>query len=140
MASIRVCSRNTHARLARPLLAAMLITGLGVSGAALAGTVLGESTWATGNGHVYAIVELPEAPWADAAADVEAVLPGYHLVTVTSEEEEAFIEQLLVDVTGSSGWEWWLGGFQDVAVETDPSAGWKWVTGEPWIYTDWRVG
>jgi glucose/arabinose dehydrogenase len=89
---------------------------------------------------VYAIVELPEAPWTDAAADVEALLPGYHLVTVTSEDEEAFIEQLLVDVTGSSGWEWWLGGFQDVEVETDPAAGWKWVTGEPWSYTDWREG
>jgi hypothetical protein len=131
---------ESSARCARLLLAIILVTGLAVTNTAVGGTVLGESTWVSGNGHVYAIVELPEAPWATAAADVELLLPGYHLVTVSSEAEEAFIEQLLVDVTGSSGWEWWLGGFQDVAVETDPAADWQWVTGEPWIYTDWRDG
>jgi len=101
---------------------------------------LGNSIWAEGNGHIYAVVDLPEAPWQTANADVQDLLPGYHLVTVTSADEEAFIEQLLVDVTGSSGWEWWLGGFQDLEVETDPAAGWQWVTGETWAFTDWRPG
>ena len=45
----------------------------------------------------------------------------------------------MVDTTGG-GWEWWLGEFQDIAIEPDPAEGWEWVTGEPWVYTNWQSG
>jgi S-layer homology domain len=104
-----------------------------------AGTVVGSKTWVGGNGHIYAVVEFPAEDWPTAASDLEGALPGYHLVTITSQAEQDFVWQFLVEATGG-GWEWWLGGYQDAAIETDPAAGWKWVTGEPWSYTAWRFG
>ena len=103
------------------------------------GIVLGQTTWADGNQHRYAIVELSSANWAAASADIATILPGYHLATITSQAEQDFVWNFLVQTTGA-GWEWWLGGFQDLVTETDPAEGWQWVTGEPWVYTNWRSG
>ena len=113
----------------------------GVGNRVVAGVdaIVGRKTWTDGNGHVYAIVEFPEQGWSAAVADLEQLLPGYHLATITSSAEQDFAWQFLVEVTGG-GWEWWLGGFQDVEIETDPAEGWKWITGDRWSYTAWRPG
>jgi len=104
-----------------------------------AGVILGQTTWTAGNGHSYAIVEFPGETWESASTDIGVTLPGYYLATITTQAEQDFIWDFLVNTTGG-GWEWWLGGFQDVAIETDPAEGWEWVTGEPWAYTNWLSG
>lgn len=104
-----------------------------------AGNILGQTTWTAGNGHSYAIVEFPGETWASASTDIGVTLPGYHLATITTQAEQDFVWDFLVTTTGG-GWEWWLGGFQDVAIETDPAEGWEWVTGESWAYTNWLPG
>lgn len=103
------------------------------------GVLLSQTTWTEANGHIYAIVDLPGTDWSTAATDLQKLLPGYHLATITSQREQDFVWQFLVDTTGGA-WEWWLGGFQEVDVETDPAANWKWVNGERWSYTAWRSG
>jgi hypothetical protein len=100
---------------------------------------LGQTTWTAGNGHSYAVVEFPGETWASASADIAVTLPGYHLATITTQAEQDFVWDFMVDTTGG-GWQWWLGGFQDIAIEPDPAEGWEWVTGEPWAYTNWAPG
>lgn len=104
-----------------------------------AGVVLGQTTWSTGNGHDYAIVEFPLETWNSASIDIATTLPGYHLATITSQAEQDFIWQFFLDTT-SSGRDWWLGGFQPIEPEIDPAEGWEWVTGEIWDYTNWNSG
>jgi hypothetical protein len=104
-----------------------------------AGVLLGQTTWTAGNGHSYAIVEFPAETWASASADIAITLPGYHLATITSQAEQDFVWDFLLQTVDAPN-EFWLGGFQDVAVETDPAEGWEWVTGEPWAYTNWNSG
>lgn len=77
--------------------------------------------------------------WLEAKADAESrTYQGRqgHLVTLTSQPEE----QILRD-------NWWadilygqphIGGFR--AAGADPVTGWEWVTGEPFVYTNWRQG
>ena len=87
-----------------------------------------------GNGHWYEFVEAPKT-WDDAQAT--AVSRGGHLATITSAEEQAFLNSFLPHSAGI-----WLGGFRqhssDVALPAD--ANWTWVTEEPWEYTDWQPG
>jgi hypothetical protein len=95
-----------------------------------------------GNDHWYEYVG-PQgvASWTQAKADAEAMIylgsAGY-LATVTSAEERNFVVALFSGSL-SSGSGPWLGGFQPPN-QSSPSAGWQWVTGEPWSYTDFRLG
>jgi len=54
---------------------------------------------------------------------------GGHLATITSAEEQAFIESL-----NKSGTRLWIGGYREAIND------WKWITGEPWSYTHWGSG
>jgi hypothetical protein len=80
--------------------------------------------------------------WEDANAAAQAkTFMGRqgHLATLTSEEENDFVQtNFLANLSGDT----WIGGFQDQTDpdETDPSAGWMWVTGEAWGYTNWSFG
>ena len=74
------------------------------------------------------------AAWNTSNADLSNQLPGFHLATITSQEEQDFVNNL---VAGLASGELWLGGFQDPITELNPAAGWTWVTGEPWAYTNW---
>jgi hypothetical protein len=65
-------------------------------------------------------------------------MPGSYLATITSEEEQKFVLDLLQNSV--EGGEWWLGGFQGTEPEVDPAEGWAWVTGEPWVYVNWGNG
>ena len=68
--------------------------------------------------------------WTNAKAYCEGL--GGHLATITSAEEQAFIEQLLL--VGQKN-QYWLGG-----TDEQQEGVWTWVTGEPWSYTNWDPG
>lgn len=65
--------------------------------------------------------------WSEAKQRCEEL--GGHLATITSQEEQSFLEQL-----NSSSRRLWIGGGRD------DSNNWFWVTGEPWSYTHWAAG
>ena len=98
---------------------------------------------AGGNDHWYDVVHVPSGiTWADANAAAEA--GGWHLVTITSAEENAFVFDMVDDdpnfwvIDGGNGMHHgpFLGGFQPPGA-SEPGGGWTWVTGEPWSYTNW---
>lgn len=110
------------------------------------------------NGHYYDYVPAQGIPWPDAEAAAAATshlgLPG-HLVTLTSQAENAFVASLVDGVVSYPGdpnvddvLAAWVGGFQDPVDEPDPAVGWTWVNGEGAIPTangltpfgNWFVG
>ena len=88
------------------------------------------------NGHYYELVQDP-ARWTDARVAAESRsymgLRG-RLVTIHSEEENAFVRDL-VDAIGGIP-HVWIGGFQP-ADASEPDGGWRWVTDEAWTYSQW---
>jgi hypothetical protein len=111
---------------------------------ASAGAARGEVVeWAVsdgGNGHLYQVVVPSEwITWEDARAEAEALGPGWHLATITSEAENEFVFGLIDDpaywaevgVLGGP----WIGAFRT----SNSSDDWQWVTGEAWSYTNWAV-
>jgi hypothetical protein len=100
-------------------------------------SILARVKWVSGNHHEYVVVSFPGNPWDDALDDLNALLPGFHLATITSQEEQNFVNDMLAALDlGYS--QWWLGGLQVPLDEPDPAAGWTWVTGEAWQYTNWH--
>jgi hypothetical protein len=69
--------------------------------------------------------------WAQANAAVAALGDGWHLATITSQDEQNFITNT---VGGNNGGEFWLGATQNSVGQ------WAWVTGEAWNYTNWNPG
>ena len=82
---------------------------------------LGDSTF---GGHSYAYYE-GSMSWTEARAYCQTM--GGHLVTITSAEEQAFLE---ATYPGTQGW---IGCYGDGST-------WNWVTGEAWDYTNWNSG
>jgi len=93
------------------------------------------------NGHLYQAVLVSEGiSWTDAHAAAQERGDGWHLATITSEEENAFLYDLVREdaafwncclSNNSTGP--WLGGR-----ETSPGTrAYAWVTGEPFDYTNW---
>lgn len=78
------------------------------------------------NGHYYQVYD-ESMTWTEAKKYCESL--GGHLATITSQEEQQFIESQLVNGQKSC---YWLGG-TDSAVEGK----WNWVTGEEFSYTKW---
>lgn len=88
-------------------------------------------TWSV-NGHCYERRNKPGGiDWQ--TAQNESVADGGYLVTITSEDENAFVFGLL-DHDGS-----WIGAFQP-AGSVEPSGGWQWVTGELFAFAKWEIG
>lgn len=82
-----------------------------------------------GNGHWYAVVsQWGGTCWDEAKLHAEGL--GGYLATITSQEEQVFIDNALI----ASSWDW-LGGFQNTA-----TGEWNWVTNEEWMYTNWAGG
>lgn len=77
-------------------------------------------------GHYYKIY-MGEYTW-DQTMEMCEGMEG-HLVTITSAEEQAFIESINKEIECL-----WIGGYRD---END---NWHWVTDEEWSYTNWRDG
>ena len=89
-------------------------------------------TW-EGNGHEYAVVAADRITWDAARQETSALTGGWHLATITSAAEQAFVGSLPL-----SGVEFWLGGFQDPLSTLAADENWRWVTGEAFAYTNWN--
>jgi hypothetical protein len=100
------------------------------------GEIMGRAIWESGNQHEYAIVRFRDHSWDEASGDLNALLPGFHLATITSEEEQEFVNEFRLQLDPFPG-QLWLGGFQLPIDEPDPAKGWRWVTGEEWGFTNW---
>jgi hypothetical protein len=86
------------------------------------------------NGHEYDVIRAEDITWSDANAAAVALGGGWHLATIISAAENAFVASLLpLNVPDRS--HFWLGG-SDAAVE----GVWTWVTGEAFGYTNWAGG
>ena len=95
------------------------------------------------NDHYYDVVLLPNVDWATANGNVGLKSDlglSWHLATITSQSEQAFIASLLGPPPAGGIVEYWVGGYQP-AGSAEPSGGWSWVTGEPFgPYTGWGAG
>lgn len=78
------------------------------------------------NGHYYKIYS-DRASWSEAKQKCESL--GGYLATITSQEEQSFIETL-----NSSNKRLWIGAYRD------SNFNWQWVTNENWSYTNWGEG
>jgi hypothetical protein len=112
------------------------------------------STEAGGNGHSYGFVRLyNNESWSESSDMAEATTLedgslGY-LATITSAEEQAFIQNAVLPTFGVNKNQVWIGGQQDAepvdgtsGAPLTPSAGWKWIVNtsvapESWSYTNW---
>jgi hypothetical protein len=89
-----------------------------------------------GNGHWYADVNVSgHITWEEARSAAEAHGSGTYLATITSRLENDFVSTLMVP--GGEGAA--IGGFQPPGTR-EPEGGWQWVTGEAFIYTNWKNG
>ncbi len=125
-------------------LISLLVLCLGFLSASHAGLVTKGATWSTslgGNGHTYYLVEFPYYSWDDATNDLFATVgPGYHLATITSQDEQDFLlDHLLYSSSPNADYfgEYWLGGYQFPVNTPGKYDNWVWVTGEAWSYTNW---
>jgi len=129
--------------------AALMVFVVLAAGCGDSGTGPDEVDWLAGavqwtNGHTYLAVPAPGVSWDDAQDQCEA--HGGHLVTIASEEENAFVYGLVsgdasfwyVDAL-NNGLGPWLGGYQP-AGSAEPDGGWRWVTDEPFDYDNWEPG
>ena len=77
-------------------------------------------------GHRYEYYPNADITWTEARAMCQSM--GGHLVTITSAEEQAFIENAFPGTQG------WIGMYGD-------DSGWVWITGETFGgYTNWKSG
>lgn len=83
------------------------------------------------NGHWYQRIDTI-IRWHDAKAHCETL--GGHLVTISSAQENSFVNALYNARTVGGGWNWL--GATDERIE----GLWEWVTGEDWGYTNWAPG
>ena len=82
-----------------------------------------------GNGHSYEVFNT-NMSWTEARRFAEQ--RGGYLVTITSSDEQAFIESLLS--RNGTVFAYWLGGFRG------NDGNFRWVTGEQFVYTNWAPG
>lgn len=78
------------------------------------------------NGSIYSVYE-DSLSWTDAKKFCEDI--GGHLVTITSEEEQNFVVDLISDHNKDLFWI----GLNDTVTDGK----WEWVTGEDVVYTNW---
>lgn len=82
------------------------------------------------NGHCYR-VSLDEVDFATARDACEAA--GGHLVTISSEEENEFVHELLPKAH-------WLGATDHRSNTTKGVGEYVWVNDEPWVFSAWQDG
>lgn len=123
-----------YKRIIKVLLLSLLV--LGVTTSVYAQPILNPA-----NGHYYERIDFDGYPtWYEArdyAASLSYMGMQGHLVTITSAEEQAFIETNFTLPSYT-----WIGGYQDTQppAQTNPAIGWQWLTGESWSYTNWIDG
>jgi hypothetical protein len=93
------------------------------------------------NDHCYEAVLSPVS-WYEAKAACENL--GGYLVTITSEQENEFVYNLVKSNTfwyldsWGNGLGPWIGGYQENGAQ-EPGGGWRWVTNEPFSYSNWEA-
>ncbi len=133
--------RSTHDRPAPPILEP-LEPRLLLSAAPAVSAV-----WETtdgGNGHRYEVIVVEGGVSWDEAND-QATASGGYLATITSQNENDFIADLINDpaywhrlpVLGTQTNGPWIGGVRPVGSPGAATDGWQWVTGEAWSFTHW---
>jgi hypothetical protein len=81
------------------------------------------------NNHRYEVFENLALSWTSVRAYCESI--GGHLVTITSEEEQMTVWELIYN---GDSFVYWIGGYRD------EKGNFVWVTGEKWEYTNWDYG
>ena len=81
------------------------------------------------NGHRYKVYDY-ELVWNEAELFCEKL--GGHLATITSESEQRFINELVLEKGDKNCY--WLGGYK-----TEQGA-WRWITAESPVYSNWANG
>ena len=79
------------------------------------------------NGHIYAIFDV-SVSWFDAYTYCDDL--GGHLLTITSEEEQTFVESYMNSLSFNS--RAWIGAYSD-------GQKWQWITDEEYEYTNWAT-
>lgn len=83
------------------------------------------------NGHYYKAYDISMS-WTDAKAYCEEL--GGHLVTITTQSEQTFIENTFL--SGSSTmWFYMIGGYRKSHTSTE----WQWITGENFDFENWST-
>ena len=80
------------------------------------------------NGHYYKAYDM-KMTWHEAKAYCENL--GGHLVTITSQEEQKFLNDIII--LGNKN-RYFTGGYR-----VDSSSKWEWVTEETFSYTNWKI-
>lgn len=101
--------------------------------AAVQGVAAAPVTWG-GNGHEYDVVRAEGMTWTAAQAAVAAMGAGWHLATITSAAEDAFVASLLSSALPARS-HFWLG-----ATDVGAEGTFEWVTSEGFTYTNWWGG
>jgi hypothetical protein len=110
--------------------------------------VAGPVRW-DANGHYYQAVPVgTPISWDAANEAAKALGPGWHLATITSEKEDAFVRSLFDHPTTPNSRFWspydiwddfkrgpWIGGYRVVE-----SKAFQWVNNEPVLFTDLHAG
>lgn len=132
-------SRNRNARKSTPQ-KKWVCSGVAALLAAAAASHAQPVQW-SGNGHWYEIIVTPDVNWGT-ARDAAAIRGGY-LATITSQEENDFLFDLVMNTPNA--WYYfdnrrsigpWLGGYQP-AGSMEPDENWQWITGEPFTWNNW---
>ncbi len=97
--------------------------------------VAGERYTAEFNGHSYQLID-ENTTWEEARQ--ACIARGGHLATVTSADEQKYLEGLFNNIYGNERGPW-FGAYSDGAYGGDKND-WCWVTGEKWNYTNWAEG
>ncbi len=119
------------------LVAVLLFSTLPLSASAAERPHSAETEIREFNGHYYQCFSEPKISWAEAKARCERM--GGHLATISSQEENDFIELLGKELKAPSsliGFRilyYWIGGIKS-------NDEWKWITGEPFKFTHWQEG
>ena len=87
------------------------------------------------NGHSYEVIADSVSSWAQADAAAQAA--GGHLVTITSADENQFVDRLLISSDAPTG-SYWMGLRRSGAGATGDFQ--AWTTGEKLDYTNWTAG
>jgi hypothetical protein len=84
----------------------------------------------------YERIDSPGISWEDARAAAELLGPGWHLATITSGDEQAFINTLLPNhnsFPAEPAQQYWIGGRQD-SEAVEPGGSWRWIDGDEGDY------
>ena len=88
-------------------------------------------------GNYYIVRPLPaNTSWADARQAAQVLGSGWDLATITSQDEQNFIQTLLPNLNELTGiHEYWIGGEQPSGSE-EPGGNWRWVTDNSVFYNN----